>query len=252
MPVFISAVLVALISTLSQWWVSHAITRTWLYPIWVGFLVALAMGEPIIGMQAAAYIQLTYLGWITAGGTMPGNLMAAGVFGTALTLLSGAEPELAPTFAVPFSLLGIFINQAYMTLNSFWVHKADKYLDNNNITGMRIMNYVPSGILSLVLYGIPAFILVYFGGGVAENLLNSLPESLVQALSVVGALMPALGIAILLNYLGNKKLVGFFILGFFMTIYLDLDIMAVTIFSAVIGVLIYVFYIDKEKTEGEA
>lgn len=45
-------------------------------------------GDPINGMKAAAYIQLTYLGWITAGGTMPGNLMVAGVFGTALTIIS--------------------------------------------------------------------------------------------------------------------------------------------------------------------
>lgn len=246
-----SAILVAVIATLSQWWVSHAITRTWLYPIWVGFLVAVAMGQPVEGMQAAAYIQLTYLGWITAGGTMPGNLMAAGVFGTALTLISGAEPSLAPTFAVPFSLLGIFINQAYMTINSFWIHKADKYLEENNITGLRIMNYVPSGILSFILYGIPAFCLVFFGGDYASKMLDALPKSVVDALTVVGALMPALGIAMLLNYLGKKKIVGFFILGYFATIYLDLDIMATTIFAAVIGALMYMFSSENENAEGQ-
>ena len=84
---FISALLVALIATFSNSWINHLITRTWLYPLWSGFLVALAMGEPIKGMMAAAYINMAYLGWITAGGTMPGNLMIAGVFGTALTLL---------------------------------------------------------------------------------------------------------------------------------------------------------------------
>ena len=56
----ISAILVALIAIGSQWWFSHTITRTWLYPIWAGFLVAVAMGEPVLGMKAAAYIQLTY------------------------------------------------------------------------------------------------------------------------------------------------------------------------------------------------
>ncbi|MDU5107302.1 PTS sugar transporter subunit IIC [Clostridium sp.] len=247
----ISAILVAIIATISQWWVSHTVTRTWLYPIWVGFLVAVVMGEPVKGMQAAAYIQLTYLGWITAGGTMPGNLMAAGVFGTALTLISGAEPSLAPTFAVPFSLLGILINQAYMTLNSFWVHKADKYLEEGNITGLRVMNYVPSGILSAILYGIPAFILVFFGGEFATNMLSSIPESLIQALKVVGALMPALGIAMLLSYLGKRKLIAFFFIGYFLTIYLKLDIMSITIFAATIGVLIYLFTNKKSEAEGE-
>ena len=84
----IKAILVALLATGSQWWFSHLITRTWLYPIWSGFLTGVIMGEPVLGMQAAAYIQLTYLGWITAGGSMPGNLMVAGIYGTALTVLS--------------------------------------------------------------------------------------------------------------------------------------------------------------------
>ncbi|MGX8708766.1 PTS sugar transporter subunit IIC [Clostridium sp. KNHs216] len=245
----ISAIFVGIISTLSQWWVSHTVTRTWLYPIWAGFLVALAMGQPIEGMKAAAYIQLTYLGWITAGGTMPGNLMVAGVFGTALTLVSGADPSLAPTFAVPFSLLGILINQAYMTINSLWIHRADKYLEEGNITGLRLMNYVPSGILSLILYGIPAFALVQFGGGFATTALAAIPNPMIQALKVVGALMPALGIAMLLSYLGKKKLIAFFFIGYFATVYLKLDTMAITIFAAAIGVIIYLFSKSKEELE---
>ena len=125
----LSAILVALLATGSQWWFSHLITRTWLYPIWSGFLVGVIMGQPENGMIAAAYIQLTYLGWITAGGSMPGNLMVAGIYGTALTLLSGADPKMAVTFAAALSLIGIVINTAYMTLNSFWIHMADKELE---------------------------------------------------------------------------------------------------------------------------
>ncbi len=243
----ISAILVALISTISQWWFCHAITRTWLYPIWSGFLVALAMGEPTKGMMAAAFIQLTYLGWITAGGTMPGNLMVAGVFGTALTLLSGASPELAPTFAVPFALFGILLNQAYMTVNAFWVHRADAFLDKGNIRGMRMMNYIPSGFLALVLYGVPAFAMVQFGGDFAQRALAAIPEFIIAALELVGALMPALGIAMLLSYLGKKKLMAFFFVGFFATIYLQLDIMAITIFGAAAGLII--FFFTGRKTE---
>ena len=244
----ISAILVALISIGSQWWFNHTITRTWLYPIWVGFLVALAMGQPMVGMKAAAYIQLTYLGWITAGGTMPGNLMVAGVFGTALTLLSGADPSLAPTFAVPFSLLGILINQAYMTINAFWVHRADKMLDEGNITGMRMMNYIPSGLTALVLYGIPAFSLVYFGGDFAQSALAAIPDPVIQALNVVGGLMPALGIAMLLSFLGKKKILAFFFIGYFATVYAGIDTMAITVFAAAIGVLIF-FFTNEEKEE---
>ena len=40
----IKAILVALLATGSQWWFSHLITRTWLYPIWSGFLTGVIMG----------------------------------------------------------------------------------------------------------------------------------------------------------------------------------------------------------------
>lgn len=244
----LSAVLVSMIATVSAWWPCHIITRTWLYPLWSGFLVALAMGEPIVGMQAAAYIQLTYLGWITAGGTMPGNLMVAGVFGTALTLLSGADPILAPTFAVPFSLLGILTWQAYMTINSIWLHKADKYVEEGNLTGIRIMNWVPTGILSFILNGIPAFLLIYFGGDFATQTLAAIPKYLIDAFSTVGALMPALGISMLLMYIGKKKILAFFFAGYFMTVYLHLDTMAITVFAAIVGVLVY-FFTQKDESE---
>lgn len=236
---FIQAILVALISTLSNWWVSHLITRTWLYPIITGTLVGIAMGEPLLGMQAAAYINLAYLGWITAGGTMPGNLPVAAVFGTAMTILSGAEPSLAVTFAVPFSLLGIMTNQLYMSLNALWVHKAEDYLDKGNITGMRMMNYIPSGILSFILNGLPAFALVYFGAGFMQNFLDMIPASLVTAMTLVGAIMPALGISMLLSFMGKKKIFPFFFVGFFLTVYLNLDTMAVAIFASLLGLIFY-------------
>ena len=245
----IKAILVALLATGSQWWFSHLITRTWLYPIWSGFLTGVIMGEPVLGMQAAAYIQLTYLGWITAGGSMPGNLMVAGIYGTALTVLSGADPKLAVSFAVTLSLLGILINQAYMTINAFWVHKADKYLEQGNITGVRLMNYVPSGITSTILYGVPAFCLVYFGGDFATKALAAIPQNIIDALNVVGALMPALGIAMLLSFLAKKKIVAFFFIGYFATVYAKLDTMAITIFAACVGVLIYLFTMKKEGEE---
>lgn len=69
----VQAILVALITTCCTWWFSHVVTRTWLYPLWSGFLVGLVLGKPVEGMMIAAAINLPYVGFITAGGSMPGN-----------------------------------------------------------------------------------------------------------------------------------------------------------------------------------
>ncbi|EAB3492195.1 PTS sugar transporter subunit IIC, partial [Salmonella enterica subsp. enterica serovar Agona] len=230
-------ILVALIAILSNWWVSHLLTRSWLYPIISGFLVALALGSPIEGMKAAAYINLAYLGWMTVGGTMPGNLPVASVFGTAMTILSGAAPSTAVVFAVPFSLLGILTFQASMSFNALWVHKAEAMLDRGNITGMRMMNYIPSFFVNMVLVGIPAFCMVYFGADFMKNMLTMIPQSLVNAFEVIGGIMPALGIAMLVSFLGKKRLMPFFFLGFFLVAYLNLGIMAIAVFAVIAAVI---------------
>ncbi|MBC6356952.1 PTS mannose transporter subunit IICD [Lactobacillus helsingborgensis] len=240
---FLSALLVALLAIISQWWFFAPITRCLTYPLTTGLLVGIFMGNPMLGMLSGATIQLVYLGWINTGGVMPSNTMVAGIFGTALTILSGANPKLAVTFAVPFSLIGLLMVEIYQSVNSFWVHRADAELAKGNVKAIRFLNYVPSFVVSLIVYGIPAFCLVYFGKGWAQSMLRMIPKSLTTALEVVGAIMPALGIAMLLNYLGKKSLVPYFFIGFFLTAYLKLQIMAVAIFA---GLLAYLLYINEK------
>lgn len=236
----LSAILVAILAIISQWWFFAPITRCMTYPLTTGLLVGIFMGNPMLGMLSGATIQLVYLGWINTGGVMPSNTMVAGIFGTALTILSGANPKLAVTFAVPFSLIGLLMVEIYQSVNSFWVHKADTELAKGNIKAVRFLNYVPSLIVATIVYGIPAFCLVFFGRGWAQGMLRMIPKSLTVALEVVGAMMPALGIAMLLNYLGKKNLVPYFFVGFFLTAYLKLQIMAIAIFAGLLAYLLYI------------
>lgn len=235
----ISALLVALLATMGQWWFFGPITKCLVYPLTTGTLVGVFMGDPMTGMLAGANIQLIYLGWISAGGTMPSNTIVAGIFGSAMTILSGADPTMAVTFAIPFSMFGLLLNQVYMTVNAAWIHQADKMLDKGSLKGVRFMNFVPSFCMAAVLYGIPAFLLVVSGSGWAQDLIDAVPESVINALQVVGGIMPALGIAMLLNYLGKKKLIPWFFGGFFLTVYSGLGLTAISIFSAIIALVMY-------------
>ena len=53
------------------------------------------------------------------------------------------------------------------------------------------MNFVPSFCTAFVLYGVPAFLMVRFGSGWAQNLINAVPASVINALQVVGGMDPA-------------------------------------------------------------
>ena len=240
------AILVALIATISTWWFSHTITRTWLYPIWSGFLVALVMGEPLKGMQIAAAINLPYIGFITAGGSMPGNAMFAGPVGTALALVSGLDYNQASVVGVILGSVAVFAWNAYMTINANWVHMADKYLEQGNLKMVRVMNYVPSFFVSLLLNGVPAFLIVMNGAKFGDWLQN-FPQWIMDAFNLAGGLLPALGVGMLLNFLGKKKLIPFFFIGFALSQFFGLTTMEVTLLGALVAILIYYFQNDPER-----
>ena len=242
----IQAILVALIATCSSWWFSHIITRTWLYPIWSGFLVGIVMGKPMEGMMLAAAINLPYIGFITAGGSMPGNAMFAGSVGTAFGLVSNLPVENVMTISVLLGSVAVMMWNAYMTINSVWVHLAEKAAAKGNLKMVRFYNYVPSFFVSFVLNGIPAILIVMYGK-VAGDWLAAMPQWIMDGFALVGGILPALGVGMLLNFMGQKKILPFFFLGFFLAKFLGLSTMAITVFGAIIAFILYLFGENKEK-----
>ena len=240
------AILVCLIATCSTWWFSHTITRTWLYPLWSGFLVALVMGQPLKGMMIAAAINLPYVGFITAGGSMPSNPQFAGPVGTALALASGMDANTASAVGVIIGSVAVFAWTFYMTVNANWVHLADKFLEQGNLKMVRVMNYVPSFFVSLLINGVPGFLAVMWGAKFGEWL-QTFPQWIMDAFALAGGILPALGVGMLLNYLATTKLIPFFFLGFALAKFLNLSTMMITVIGAIIALLIYFYQNDPDK-----
>lgn len=217
-----------------------------IFPLTSGVITGAILGDIQTGLIAGGYIQLAYLGWVSAGGALPSNMFVAGYFAVALTILGKQDPTLAPSLAVPVGLLGVFLHQAQMTINAFFVHRGDKAVEEGDFKAITFLQTIAPLILNLILYGIPAFLLVFYGGNSADKIFAAIPEWLVNGLSLVGSLMPALGIAMLLNYMGKKEYLPFFFIGYFLVVYLNLNLMAIAIFGAFIA-LFYYYQATKEK-----
>ena len=245
--IIIQALLIAIAANLASGRVWSPITWPFCYPLINGTVVGLILGDPLLGLMAGATINLAYIGWISAGGTMPSNIGIAGVYGTAITILAKATPELAITLAIPIGLLGVLLWNLQMTLNVFWVHRLDANAEKGELNKIFFNAWLFPQLTSLVVNGTPAFILMFLGGDFFNRLLGRIPQGFVNALSVTGNLLPALGVAMLLNYLGKKKMIPYFVIGFFLTTFLDLGIMAVAILGACVAVIVY--YAATEKAE---
>ena len=207
-------------------------------PLTGGLITGLILGGPLNGLIAGGYISMAYLGWVTVGGTLPSNQYLAGYFGTALTIMAAADPATAPALAIPIGLIGTLGHQAQMTVNSLFVHQGDKYAAQGNTKGIFIMQAIAPLALNAVLYGVPAFLLIMYGSGVAD-LFQQIPDKLVTGLSYTGAIMPALGIAMLLYYMNKKYLLPYFAIGFFAVKYLNLGLMSMALFGGFIAIIYF-------------
>jgi D-glucosaminate PTS system EIIC component len=96
-------------------------------PVSIGLFVGILYGDIATGMKIGAAVQLVYLGVTsTPGGNVPSDPALASCVAIPIALQTGMEPTLAVALAVPFGVLGVFLDQLRRTTNSAWVHLAAK------------------------------------------------------------------------------------------------------------------------------
>ncbi len=206
-------------------------------PLIGGTIVGLILGDPVGGMRLGAAINAIYLGFISTGGSLPGDLIFAGYIGTALGLASGLDAPTALSLVVPLGLLGSGIWFLRLTLDSLFVHWADAFARRGSTRGVAAMNVWPGQVLLLLLYAIPTFLIVYFGSGAVQSVMRLVPSKVVEGLAMVGGMLPALGIGMLLSYMARPRLMPFFVLGFLMAVYLGLPVLVIALFGLIAAVL---------------
>ena len=215
---------------------------TWLFgvgfytvyrPLVSGFLVGLVLGDPVQGTIIGATINLMYLGFIAAGAALPGDPCLAGTIGTAIAIASGLEAEAALALAIPIGLLGTLIWFLKMTVNALFIHKSDKFAEEGNIKGVVFMDIVPPQLFLFIITFFPAFFATMYGPTAIKSLIDFLGTNVLHILIVIGGMMPALGIAMNLKAIFKGDNRAYYFLGFLLTVYLKLDIVAIGFFGVV-------------------
>lgn len=216
-------------------WVSLAGTHTMMRPLVNGALVGLILGDPVQGTIYGAAIQLPFLAWIGAGGAVPMDTALAGTLGTALGMASGVSPSVAITLAVPISLIGTMIWVLHMTVDITFVHMADTAADEGNINKINFLHVWPPQITMFIFSVVPAMLAAYYGSGPVKSIISGLSGTPLHVLTVIGGLLPALGIAMNLRAMTAKGTLVFFLLGFMVVEYSKMDILPIAVFAAIIA-----------------
>jgi len=207
-------------------------------PLIISLVLGIAMGDVPTAMVAGATIQAIYMGVIAPGSNAPSDGGLATYITVPICVQAGLDPSSAIALAIPISILGVSLLQLKQIINGVWARMADKYADQGDINGLVRAAAVYPMFTSLFTRGIPVFLGIYFGTAAVQGVLDFIPEWLSHGLSVSAGLLPALGIGVTLFAIGRKKLLPYFIIGFFLVEYFGISTMGAAVFAISIAVLI--------------
>lgn len=91
--------------------------------------------------------------------------------------------------------------------------------------------------LQWFLYSLIPFFAILFGSTATQNVINMIPASIINGLSVAGNLLPAVGMAMLMKILWENNISVYYFLGFLIVAYFKVPLIAVAVMAIVIGVV---------------
>ncbi|CAJ1188670.1 N-acetylgalactosamine permease IIC component 1 [Companilactobacillus paralimentarius] len=231
---------ILLLTCLSFWMIIDQITVGILcnYPLLIGFVSGIIMGDLKTGLVVGATLQLMVLGVGTYGGASMPDFMTGAIIGTAYAVMTGKGVDFAIGLAVPVGLLMVQLDVLARFTNTFFLHKVDKYIDKNdtkNVARNIIYGVFPWGLSR----SIPVFVMLIVGNSVVTKIVNAIPVWLSNGLNVAGGILPVVGIAILLRFLPTKKFISYLIIGFIAASYLKVPMLGVALLGLALAIMHY-------------
>lgn len=210
-------------------------------PLVAGFLIGLVFGDVQAGVLCGLAVQGVFIASMHTGGTSSSEITYASYGGIGLALATTKDPAVAVTLAIFIGqTFGLIFYNLRMAGFSYFNHKAEKAAANLDIKGLILNQIVYTQFITFLVRVIPIMLAIYFGKDLVESLLKSMPEVVTHIVSVLGGVLPALGIAMLMNILIKKKAeLVFFFLGFVLIAFAKLNTVALVYIAAAFAYVVY-------------
>ncbi|MFD2831142.1 PTS mannose/fructose/sorbose/N-acetylgalactosamine transporter subunit IIC [Corticicoccus populi] len=228
-------------------------TKFFRRPLLIAPIIGWILGDLQAGLIIGATLEIMWMGIGNVGAYMAPDIITGTIISTALAIMSTSSVDTAVataiTLAIPTSLLAqqllVMIQTVNVSLNGW----AKRLAENADVKGTVWLIYPPA-ILTGAARAVPTFVALYFGAGAIQTAVDALPEFVVGGLETAGAIIPAVGIALLMTAMIKKfELWMFLILGFVFSAYLGLEILPMTLIAIVFG---FFYEMIKRNSENAA
>ncbi|AMV67961.1 PTS system, IIC component [Pediococcus damnosus] len=218
----------------------------------VGFQVVNVLTPLVVGAITGNWTEaitisgtftLMGLGAVSIGGASVPNYGLAGLIGSYIAIRSGSGLNTAIAIGIPVGLLAIQLDILVKTLMNFVASHAEHLADKKEFTKMNRFLYIGPVLYGLAI-AIPVGIVAFLGTAVVKSILSVIPTWFMNGLSIAGAMLPVVGIAILMHYMPLNRYMNYLIIGFVAAAYLKLPVLAVSLLGAAFA---FKVFLDSKK-----
>lgn len=221
-------------------------------PLVGGLICGLILGDITTGILVGCAMQVVYIALVTPGGTVSADVRAVSYIGIPLAMaalssygLDAATSEgtaLATSFGTMVGTLGTVLFYGTATINLVWQHIGWKAVENRQYKKLYLVDMGLPWISHLICSFIPTVIMCKLGADVVEMIKTALPMDglAMKTLFTVGALLPCVGIAILLKQI-VKKMTDFipFLFGVVLAASMGINLVSATVIAGMFAVITY-------------
>lgn len=206
-------------------------------PLVAGLVAGLIFGDVPTGVMVGAALEAIFMGAVNVGGAVTAEPVTATTLAVVFVVVMHMDQGVAIALAVPIGLLaGLLYMFLHLSVSSLAAPLIDKAAASGKERNINLVHFI-GWIVKYGICCIPVFLGVLVGAEPVSQMISQIPSTVIAGFTASGNLLPAVGMAMLLKMLWDKKLAVYFLLGFIMVSYLNLPMVGVAAFGAVIVVV---------------
>lgn len=221
-------------------------------PIFIGFVTGVLLGDMKTGILIGAELELAFLGISQIGWSTAADPELATICTVAFSITNGMPIATAIPLGVTIGYVASSFRNVAPALGELFVPWRKEALGR----GDKKAYYLRSILSNVVCEWCPRCIIgisgVLLGGPVLEAFVNNLPKFVQSGINAAGAMLPALGICMILVTVFNREVAVYFFAGFAIYKYLQVDMMFCLIIGMVIAFITFSISSGKSRTVSAA
>lgn len=217
----------------------------------LGVFLGMCYGDVVKGAILGGTLGMIYISNFAYGAAVPSDTHMAGVIAIPMAIKFGFTSGEALALAVPFGVLGALVDNVRRAFAGTWWRMSQKAIQERKYGRLLTAALWGPLLQNFIVRCLPVTILLYLFGTAGGNAIANMPAWLSSAFAMMGVMLPGVGLTICISIMGNKSMLPYAVIGFFLMGRFGFTMVEVAVMGIVLGFLHTLFIATEEEEEEE-